>query len=135
MRVCSKRRVDRTCIKILRELNYPPIFLISEEQFAHVEGVKLEKGYDGLAAGKYPVFTIRKGLRGKLKENVLYHEIFHILFPSWEHWRIECAAERMAGGGGRGYYSKKYGHTVDEMPSRAHLLKLARRAAERLKRD
>jgi hypothetical protein len=37
----------------------------------------------------------------------------------------------LARGGGRGYWSGKFGHSVDEMPSRNELLKLFRRASKR----
>ena len=124
--------MDKTFQKILAELDFPPIFMISIEQYEHIDGVSLESD-DGISSVKYPVFTIRKGLRGKAKLNVLYHEIFHVLFPSWKHWKIECAAEKMAGGGGKGYWSRKYGHSVDDLPSRSYLLKLARRASKRMK--
>lgn len=119
-------------MKILRELDWPPAFLISIEQYEYIDGCSLEGDF-GISSVKYPVFAIRKGLRGRVKKNVLYHEIAHILFPSKPHWWIEAFAEKMAGGGGRGYYCQKYGHSVDELPSRSRLLKLARRASNRLK--
>lgn len=121
-------------MKILREIDFPPIFIISPEQFAHVEGAKLEGDY-GIAASKYPVIAIRKGLRGRVKDNTIWHEVGHHLFPHWPHWKVEAFAERMAGGGGRGFYCTKYGHSVEEMPPRSYLLKLARRASRRLKRQ
>jgi hypothetical protein len=124
--------LDRTCLKILAELDWPPIYFISPEQFLHIEGVSVKGSY-GISSVRYPVFTIQKGLRGKAKMNTLYHECFHILFPHWPHWKIECAAERMARGGGRGYWSVKYGKTVDDVPPRSYLLKLARRASKRMK--
>lgn len=117
----------------MKMLDYPPVFLISEEQFAHVEGARLEGDF-GIAAASYPVIAIRKGLRGRVKENTVFHEVFHHLFPSRPHWWIECASERMAGGGGKGYWSRRYGHSVDDLPPRARLLVLARRASARLKR-
>lgn len=124
--------MDRTCVKILRELDWPPVFLISVEQYEHIDGCSLEGDY-GISSVKYPVFAIRKGLRGRVKENVIYHEVFHVLFPHWEHWRVECAAERMARGGGRGYWSVRFDKTVDDVPSRARILELARRASKRMK--
>ena len=124
--------MDRTFLKILKEMDFPPVFLISIEQYEHVDGCSLEGDF-GISSVKYPVFAIRKGLRGRVKENVLYHEIAHILFPSRSHWWIEAFAERMARGGGRGYFCTKYGHTVDDVPPRARLLELARRAGRRLR--
>lgn len=129
----QKEIVDRTAMKILQELGFPPVFLISIEQYEHVDGCSLEGDF-GISSVKYPVFAIRKGLRGRVKLNVIYHEILHVLFPHWRHWRIECAAEVMAGGGGRGYWSKIYGKTINDVPSRKRLLKLARSASERMKR-
>lgn len=119
-------------MKVLKELDYPPVFLISEEQFVHVEGGSME-GSDGIASMKYPVIAIRKGLRGRAKLNTLYHEVFHLLFPHWKHWQVECAAEKVARGGGRGFWSKKYGKTVEDVPSRARILELACRASRRMK--
>jgi hypothetical protein len=106
--------------------------MIPPEQFRHIEGASV-KGCDGISSVRYPVFTIRSGLRGKAKLNTLYHEIFHILFPHRPHWWIENAAEIMARGGGRGYYATKYKKPLEDMPPRSHLLKLARRASKRMK--
>ena len=124
--------MDRTCAKILAELGWPPIYFISQEQFLHVEGVSVKGSY-GISSTKYPVFTIQKGLRGKVKTNTIFHECAHILFPHWPHWKVEAFAEKMAGGGGKGYFCQKYGHSVDDLPPRSYLLKLARRASKRLK--
>lgn len=124
---------DRTYVKILEELDWPPIYLVSPEQFEHVDGTKLEGDF-GIAAVNQPVITIRKGLRGRVKCNVIYHEIAHHLFPSKHHWWVELFAEKMAKGGGRGYWSHKYGHTIDELPPRSVLLKLARKASGRMKK-
>jgi hypothetical protein len=124
--------VDKTVLKILSQLDYPPIFFISIEQYEHLDGVSLSGDF-GISSVKYPVFTIRRGLRGKVKENVIFHEVFHILFPHWKHWKVECAAEKVARGGGRGHWARKYGKTVDDVPSRARILELARRASARMK--
>lgn len=123
--------ISRTFLKILEELNWPPIFLTDPKQFAKVDGVTME-GSDGLSNTTYSIISIRKGLRGRLLKNVLYHEIAHILFPHRPHWWIECAAERLAGGGGRGWWSIQYGYTVDMMPTRSNLLKMFRKASEKL---
>jgi hypothetical protein len=125
--------LDRTCLKILAELDWPPIYFISPEQFLHIEGVSVKGSY-GISSVRYPVFTIQKGLRGRVKMNTLYHEIGHLLFPNWPHWKVEAFAEKMARGGGKGYYCTKYGHSVDKLPPRSYLLKLARRASKRMKR-
>lgn len=106
--------------------------MIPPEQFRHVEGHSL-KGCDGISSVGYPVFTIRKGLKGKARANTIYHEMAHILFPSWEHWKIDLFGEIMARGGGRGYYATKYNKSFEDMPPRSHLLKLARRASRRMK--
>ena len=115
-------------MRILAELDWPPIYLVSNEQFLHVDGVSVKGSY-GISSVKHPVFTIQKGLRGKVKTNTLYHECAHILFPNRPHWWIEAFAEKMARGGGKGFYCTKYSKTVDDLPPRAHLLKLARRAS------
>ena len=119
-------------MRILKELDFPPVFLISTEQFAHVEGAALESDF-GIASTRYPVIAVRKSLRGRVKENVLFHEVFHHIFPSKPHWWIEAAAERCARGGGRGYYCTKYGRSVEDVPSRSRIMELARRASRRLK--
>lgn len=117
---------------ILRELDYPPVFLVPLEQFERVDGTKLCGDY-GMASDRFPIITLKPGLRNKVRSNVIYHEIAHKLWPWQEHWWIECFAERMARGGGRGYWSQKTGHTVDDMPTRARLLELARRASARMR--
>ena len=120
-------------LRILAELDYPPIFMISPEQFEHIEGATL-KGCDGISSTDYPVFTIRRGLRGKARANTIYHELAHILFPSRPHWWVDLFGEIMARGGGRGYWAKKYNKSLEDMPPRSYLLKLARRASRRMKR-
>lgn len=117
-------------IKILAELGYPRIYLVPPEQYEQVDGEKLGS-YCGSASVDYPVVTIHTGLSGKARRNTIYHELGHHLFPSRRHWWVECFAEKMARGGGRGYWSKQTGHTVDDLPHRSYLLKLARRASAR----
>lgn len=125
--------MDRTYLTILRELDWPPIYLISPEQFEHTEGTKLDGDF-GIASVENRVFTIKKGIRGRVKSNVIYHEVAHILFPNQRHWWIELFAEKMAGGGGRGYWSHKYGYTINDLPSRSVLLRIARNASNRMKK-
>ena len=122
--------VSRTFLRILRELGWPKIYLIPPQQFFMGDGKQI-KGSSGLAEIGESTITLTRGLRGRALSNTIYHEIGHHLFPHQKHWWIECAAERLARGGGRGYWSIKYGHTVDEMPSRAKLLELFRKAARR----
>lgn len=107
--------------------------MIDPKQFEHIEGVSL-KGCHGISSTTYPVFAIHRGTKGKERLNTLYHEIFHLLFPSRPHWWIENAAEILAKGGGRGYYARKYDKPLEDMPSRAELLRLARKASYRMKR-
>jgi hypothetical protein len=119
-------------LRILAELDYPPIWMIPPEQFKHIEGVSV-KGCYGISSTTYPVFAIDGGLRGKVRASTIYHEIGHILFPHWKHWQVDLYGEIMARGGGRGHWAKKYEKTPDDMPSRAHLLKLSKRASRRMK--
>jgi hypothetical protein len=72
-------------------------------------------------------------LRGKAKANTIWHEVGHILFPSWKHWQIDLFGEVMARGGGRGHWARKYGKTPADMPPRSYLLKLSRKASKRMK--
>lgn len=125
---------SKTLLRILKELNHPPVFLVPPEQFKSLEGDDLEDDY-GISSEKcpFPIFTLRRGLRGKVLANVIYHEIGHRIFPYRQHWWIECYAQKMARGGGAGYYSKKYGHTPDELTTRDKLIKTSIRASERLK--
>lgn len=121
---------NRTFLRILEELEWPRIYLLTPKQFEKVDGTKIKGSY-GIAGLYHPVITLEKGLRGKVLANTIYHEIGHHLFPHRPHWWIECSAERLASGGGRGYWSKVYGHTVDEMPSRSKLLDLFQKASKR----
>lgn len=120
----------KTYIKILEELDWPNIYLVSPQQFEHAEGDKIKGNY-GIASDYQPIVTIARGLRGRKLSNTIYHEIGHHLFKFRPHWWIECFAEKMAGGGGRGDYSVKFGHTIDELPARSALLKIAQRASRR----
>lgn len=124
--------MNKTYLKVLKELNWPPVFLVSPEHFENVEGDKIH-GSDGIASNDFSVITIGKGLRGRKLVNTLAHEIFHILFSSRPHWWIETAAERYANGGGRGYWSGKFDKTLDDVPSRKEIVRLARLSGNRLK--
>lgn len=124
----------KTYLTILEELGWPKIYLVSARQFEKVDGDYLYKKdpdgseYSGFAADSAPIITLHYNLRGKVLKNTIYHEIIHILQPWRKHWWVECAAELLAGGGGRGYYSKKYNHYPEELGTREqvlHLLQLA----------
>jgi hypothetical protein len=127
-------RWSKTLLRILEELNYPPVFLVPKEQFEKLEGVGVGNDY-GISSDIciFPVYALCNGMRGKVLANVIYHEIGHKLFPYRQHWWIECFAQKMARGGGAGYYSKKYGHTPEELPSREQLIRTSHRASERMK--
>ena len=122
--------ISRTFLRILDELGWPNVYLVDPEQFKNVDGVSIDGSF-GIASVEHPIISIEKGLRGRALRNTIYHEIGHHLFPHRPHWWIECAAERLANGGGRGCWSKKYGHTVDEMPTRVVLLNLFKKASKR----
>lgn len=118
-------------ISILDELGRPMIYQLPPKQFEWVEGDKIH-GLCGNSSVEYPVVTIHPGLRGKVRANTIYHEIGHKLFPSRPHWWIDLFGERMARGGGRGYWATKYGKTLDDIQPRARLVVLSRRASKRL---
>lgn len=126
-------------LKIIEEFDYPPIFLIHPRQFAMLEGEKMKESNSisdivwGLAAVDYPVFTVHPGISGKARDNVIYHEIGHHLWPWKPHWWLDIFGEKMAGGGGRGYWAKQRNKTIDDLPPRDVLLKLGRRQGEKLK--
>jgi hypothetical protein len=131
--------MEKVFLKIMRQLNYPPIFLIPPKQFAMIEGEEkkednsLDEITFGIAAVDYPVISVRDDIGGKTLTNVIWHEIAHHLWPWRQHWWIEAFAEKMARGGGKGMYCEKYGHSVDDLPPREKLLRMARRQAEKLK--
>jgi len=126
-------------LKIIEELNYPPIYIVPPAQFAMIEGEEkkddnsLSDRVVGIAAVAYPIISIHPGLKGKERDNVIYHEIAHHLWPWRPHWCIEAFGEKMARGGGKGAYCKLYGHSVDDLPPRSKLLQMARRQSEKLK--
>lgn len=107
--------------------------MIDPKQFEHIEGVSL-KGCHGISSTTYPVFAVHRGTQGKARLNTIWHEIGHLLFPSRPHWWIDLFGEIMARGGGRGCWATKYSKTPVDMPSRADLLVMARRASARMKR-
>lgn len=127
-------------LKIIKELNYPPIFLIPPQQFEMLEGEenrqdnRVHRGVWGLAAIYFPVITVLPTLEGKEQDNVIYHEIGHHLFPEKEHWWIDLFGEKMARGGGRGEEAARHNKTPDDIPPRSELLKMARSRSRKLKR-
>lgn len=116
--------------RILEELGWPRIFLVSPEQFHEIEGWDPADVWGG-AGEKAPIITIVGKQSYKMRCNTIYHEILHHLFPHRPHWWIEASAQRLAKGGGRGEYSKLSGHTVYDVPNRDVLIKLSRRASDR----
>lgn len=122
----------RTFERILSELDWPAVFLVSNQQFENTEGDKIHGSY-GISAVSYPTITLNKGLRGKVLRNTIYHEIAHVLWPYRKHWWIYLFGEKMAGGGGNGGVKYTRGHTMDELPTRSRLLQLARLASKRMK--
>lgn len=135
----------KSYLLILEELGWPNIYLITDTQFRHIDGDGLYRDhknrrypvgeiYYGVSACKAPVVALRHNIRGKVLKNTIYHELLHILYPWAKHWWIECAAEVLAKGGGRGYYSEKYGHTPEELPDREKLLHLIQLQVERFNR-
>lgn len=127
-------------LRIIQELDYPPIFMIPPEQFAMLEGEQHKQenkvNYQtwGLAAIRYPVITVYPRLDGKELDNTIYHEIGHHLFPEKDHWWIDLFGEAMARGGGRGFHAAQANKTPDNIPPREKLLSMARRRSARLKR-
>lgn len=127
----------KTYLTILEELGWPKVYLVSDQQYRAIvgEGIYRDKHnkrwkdtYDGASGDKdAPIVTLRHNLHGKVLRNTIYHEVLHILFPWQPHWWIECAAEVMARGGGKGYYSGVYGHSVADLPKREELLKRIKR--------
>lgn len=127
----------KSYLQILMELNWPKIYLVPAKQFEAIEGEYLYKRYPdgavavGISAVNAPIISLHHGLRGKALRNTIYHEILHILYPWRPHWWVECAAEKLARGGGRGYYSGVYNHSPDELPSREKLVAQIRKQVER----
>ena len=123
----------KTFLAVLEELGWPRVYLVPPKQYERVDGLNLYKKetngdfYVGFSSDVAPVFTLRHNLRGKKLRNTIYHEILHLLYP-WQHeWWIECAGEKLANGGGRGWYSRKYNHTPEELPSREKMLENIRK--------
>jgi hypothetical protein len=123
----------RGFLKIMEELGWPPVYLIPSKQYQQFAGEKMSRSTTwGYAAEEYPVITVLSGLRGKSRDNVIYHEIAHHLWPNKPHWWIDIFGEKMAGGGGRGHWAYTYGKTLDDLPDRETLVKMARKQSARL---
>ncbi len=124
-------------IKIWEELGCPKIYLVPIEQFRIVEGynnfseMREDDILYGISSDLEPIISLKTDMRGKMRTNTIYHEFSHHLWPWRPHWWHECFGEKMARGGGRGDFSRKYGHTVDDLPDRAILVKMAQRASKK----
>jgi len=116
--------------QILQELDWPNIYMVSPEQFHELEGWDPSDVWGG-CGDKHPVITVVGKPKTKMRRNIIYHEIFHHLFPHRPHWWIEMTAQKLARGGGRGEYSKISGHTLNDVSSREIIIKLAQRATRR----
>lgn len=119
--------------QLLELLDWPPIFLVSLEQFEHVAGWRPDGRWPGGNDARHRIITVIPGLKRKPRTNTLLHEMVHILEPNWAEWKIELVAEKIVGGGGRGEYCKLYGHTPDELPPRKSLICLLQKRSNLLK--
>lgn len=134
----------KSYLLILAELGWPRIYLVSDQQYRAIEGEGLYKDkhnkrwediYYGASGEEAPVVTLRHNLRGKELRNTIYHEILHKLYPWRKHWWIECAAEILAKGGGRGYYSRTHNHKTEDIGyDREQLLHIVRLQVKRYNR-
>jgi hypothetical protein len=116
--------------RILSELDWPAIYLVKPGQFKRISGWDIGDN----AGGSYGnVITVHPGMRGKARENTLYHEIGHCLWPYKPEWWITCFGLKMARGGGVGSAEYLRGHMLDELPTRSVLLRMAQRQARKLR--
>jgi hypothetical protein len=131
--MASQAEVTRSFEAMLAELGQPPIRLVFASEWRLLAGRGIGSA-EGRASRRGRVVTTRYRRRDlPTIETTLWHEVAHILFPHRPHWWIECYAARMTGGP-TGRYSQRYRHTPDELPTRAELLVLGRRASRRLRR-
>ena len=81
----------------------------------------------GMSNGFYKLVTVApETLDGSEIQEVLVHELAHIIFPNKPHWWIECFSSKVARTrDGFMYYSSIYGHTKAELPSRNELIEMA----------
>jgi hypothetical protein len=117
--------------RVMEELGWPYIFQVPREQWVAIEH---EDPEDACAINSYqhPICYVRQSVRGRAKLNTIYHEIFDKIFPRWPHWKVALAAQVMARGGHRGEETEGVDrHSINELPDRARLLVLARRAVIR----
>jgi len=128
----SRQRPRRSVYdRVLAELGWPYIFRVSREQWLAIEG---EDPEDACAINSYnhPICYIRLARRGKAKLNTIYHEVLDKVCPRWPHWKIALAAQVLARGGHRGEETEGVeNHDVSELPNRARLLVIVRRAVVR----
>jgi hypothetical protein len=117
-------------VEIWKELGCPHVYPVPKEQFEEMEGVQVCDCY-GISGDHYPILYIVPGMTPRARRNTIYHEILHLIMPRKPHWYIALAARVLADGGHRGEETEMNGHTVDDLPSRAALLAMARRASKR----
>jgi hypothetical protein len=129
----TKKTVWRSWQAILKQAGYPPLRLAFDSEWKAITGHSLGRAW-GRASKKHLLVGVR--YQGRTLEQVketLWHEVGHILFPSKPHWWVECFGEIMAGhGNGDNRYSQRYAHSPADLPGRAKLLALCRKAAVRL---
>ena len=128
-------QVERTFECIKWELGNPPIMLVRPSEYEQLTGLSLGH-YTGRIHFKRRLITVRYRDRELIDINkTIYHEIAHILFPHKPHWWIECFAAKKSGSKITGRYSVRYGHSIEELPSRSELSRLAWEASDRLKAE
>lgn len=109
--------------------------LVTPKEFNEISGYSLGSFW-GRADTRKEVITVKRNRSLRRIRHTIAHELAHLLFPTKPHWWIECFAYRIVPVkneyGRYGRYTRRYGHSYRELPSKTRLIEIANRAAKRL---
>ena len=127
---------NRAC-KLLG-INPDTVKLVSPSEYREITGHTVSNNL-GVANYHYNIYYVRRGESFR----TYVHELLHLLFKHRPHWWIYCVAWKLTGQKIRPGYGRAYGYgdgqfvdtaRIKELPSKAKLLKLCNKAAQRLQR-
>jgi len=135
----KRKAVHKLAQKWLTKLHIPPNQLkvaVGDKEWREAGNRWPLANYNGRVMDNGTGFGIAQYQKRTTKQiaNTIVHEIVHILWPNKPHWWAECFAQKLTGGGPKwtGRYSYRYGHSINDLPSRAKCIKLAQNRARKL---
>ena len=115
--------VETLFFNILNEIDNPDIMLINSVYWNELSDDKLCEDDYGVSDLDHIIAINYIKINAIEVKDTIWHEILHIIYPIAKHWWIECCAQRLSGIRIKGQYTKKYKHSVKDVPKKKKLIK------------